>query len=216
MVYQQFESTYITIDLLFCKSEDLSTAYKAYINYRGHVNTNFIKKVICDLDSLKSLYKCPLTFVRIYGDSIDRRAYNFMKKYRNEGPFEHFEFVFSDKNFPKPGLKMYFYVNGKINYIGVDDTEYAKGDYFEIDELKEDMRELYPDIPNSELVPFYVRKWVIFSSVQSNVETAYAEYLDVISELGKEKYDYIVKARPNGTREYIKTQADENENNLSD
>ena len=79
MVYQQFESTYITIDLLFCKSEDLSTAYKAYINYRGHVNTNFIKKVICDLDSLKSLYKCPLTFVRIYGDSIDRRAYNFIK-----------------------------------------------------------------------------------------------------------------------------------------
>ena len=216
MVLKDVELFYITAEHLISKTDDLSTAYKAIIKHKGNVNTSIIKKIIYDIYTLKTECKCKLKDVTIIGDSIDRRAFVFLEKYRKAKLFRIVHFEFSDSIFPNPGLKLYFYVNGKIEYIGVDDAEYKNGDYFEIDELKEDMHQLYPDVPDSELIPFYVRNWVIFITVPSRVESAYAEYLDVISELRKEEYDYVIKVRPNGTREYIKTQVDENENNLSD
>lgn len=161
--------------------------------------------------------RCQLKKVHIRGDSIDRCAFLFLRKCKERGMVWDFTFEFSDAQFPKPGLKLYFYVNGKIKYIGVDDVEYRKGDYFETDELKEDMRKLYPGVSDSKLIPFYVRNWVIFSSVPSDVEAAFAEYLDVISESGgKEKYAFVIKVRPNGTRAYDEMQVRKNENNLSD
>ena len=217
MLYRNIELIHTTVDFLHCESDDLSTAYKASFRCKGNVNTNYIKKIIQDLKDMEICERWQLKKVHIRGDSIDRRAFLFLRKCKEKGLFEDFIFEFSDAQFPKPGLKLYFYVNGKIKYIGVDDAEYRKGDYFEIDELKEDMRKLYPGISDSKLVPFYVRNWVIFSSVPSDVEAAFAEYLDVISESGgKEKYAFVIKVRPNGTREYTKIQADENENDLSD
>lgn len=216
MVYDDIKISYITIEHLFCKSDDLSTAYKVVIRHKGNLNTSDIKKIIIDINTLQTECKCKLKNVIIVGDSLDRRAYLFMKKYQKNKLVKILNFEFFDQAIPKRGLKLYFYVKGKIEYIGVDDVEYKKGDYFEISELKEDMYQLYPDVPGSELIPFYVRNWVIFNIVPSRVEEAYSEYLDVISELGEEKYHYIITIRPNGTKEYTKIQVDENENNLSD
>ena len=216
MAHNDGELYYIKAEHLISRTDDLSSAYKVIIRHKGNVNTNVIKRIITDLYTLKTEYKCKLKYVTIIGDSIDRRAFVFMQECRKNKLFKMIDFEFSDTAFPKRGLKLYFYVNGKIEYIGVDDAEYKKGDYFEISELKDDIYQLYPDVTDSELIPFYVRNWVIFITVPSCVESAYAEYLDVISELRKEEYDYVIKVRPNGTREYIKTQVDENENNLSD
>lgn len=216
MILKNVDLFYITAEHLISKTDDLSTAYKAVIRHEGNLNTIDIKKIIIDINTLHTEGKCKLKDVTIIGDSIDRRAFVFLEKCRKAKLFRNVHFEFSDSIFPNSGLKLYFYVNGKIEYIGVDDAEYKKGDYFEIAELKEDMHQLYPDVPDSELIPFYVRNWVIFITVPSRVEEAYSEYLDVISELGEEKYHYRITIRPNGTKEYTKIQVDENENNLFD
>lgn len=205
MAHNDGELYYIKAEHLISRTDDLSSAYKVIIRHKGNVNTNVIKRIITDLYTLKTEYKCKLKYVTIIGDSIDRRAFVFMQECRKNKFFKMIDFEFSDTAFPKRGLKLYFYVNGKIEYIGVDDAEYKKGDYFEISELKEDIYQLYPDIPKSELIPFYVRNWVIFSPVPLCVESAYSEYLDVISESNEENCAYIITLKPNGKRKYSKT-----------
>lgn len=205
MSHNDVELYYIKAEHLVSRTDDLSSAYKVVIRHKGNVNTNVIKKIIKDLYTLKTEYKCKPKYVTIIGDSIDRRAFVFMEECRKNKLFKMIEFEFKDKVFPRPGLKMYFYVNGKIEYIGVNNAEYKKGDYFEIEELKEDMCQLYPDVPDSELIPFYVRNWVIFNHVPLRVESAYSDYLDVISESIEENYAYIITLKPNGKRKYSKS-----------
>lgn len=200
--YCDYELNYITVKLLICETKDLSTAYKAIISQKGTVNTSFCRQVVDDLCNFEQLYKCKLTHIIIIGDSLDRRAYIYLKSLQESGPFKNTDFEFSDKQFPNPGLKLYFYVDGKIHYIGVKDAEYEKGDYFSIEELKEDMHALYPDIPKSQLVPFYVRNWVPFTDIPDYVENAYDKYLDIISEKDEESYDYKIKVKPNSSRTY--------------
>ena len=203
--YHDYKIVYINVDFLYCETEDLSTAYKAVIIQKGTVNTNYCKQVLEDLCNLERIHKCKLEAVKIIGDALDRRAYLYIKMLQESTIFPETEFEFTDKKFPKPGLKLYFYVNGKILYIDVADEEYQKGDYFTVEELKNDMSTLYPDVPKSQLVPFYVRDWVPFTNIPDYVEEAYDKYLDIISESGEESFDYTIRIKPNGTRAYEKT-----------
>ena len=76
MVYDDIKISYITIEHLFCKSDDLSTAYKVVIRHKGNLNTSDIKKIIIDINTLQVIYRA---LISKYGMNEGLNVYRKIK-----------------------------------------------------------------------------------------------------------------------------------------